>query len=135
MRAQRRRTVSMVCGAIRRRHLHESALQRAIRRAAAAACYIQKRVGCHTLRHSFATYLLERGQDIRTVPGFLGHAGVSTTMIYTHVLNRGGMGVLSPFDTGRGVITGLCGCRHGGPFPWASVEDIPIPAAAQRAAQ
>ncbi len=84
-------------GAIRRHHLHENSLQKAVKQAATAA-RLTKPVNCHALRHSFATHLLETGYDIRTVQELLGHADVSTTMIYTHVLNRGGKGVVSPLD-------------------------------------
>ena len=82
---------------VRRHHIHENGLQKAVKAAAAEAGLVKK-VNCHSLRHSFATHLLERGSDIRTVQELLGHADVSTTMIYTHVLNRPGVAARSPLD-------------------------------------
>ena len=84
-------------GVRRRHHLHETAVQRAVR-AAAGRLGIAKRVTCHSFRHSFATHLLESGTDVRTVQVLLGHTDLRTTMLYTHVLNRGALGVKSPAD-------------------------------------
>jgi site-specific recombinase XerC len=84
-------------GIRRRHHLFEQRVQRALKRAV-ARIGLARHVSVHTLRHSFATHLLQSGTDIRTVQELLGHSDVSTTMIYTHVLNKGGRGVKSPLD-------------------------------------
>ena len=85
----------------RTHHVHPTVAQRAVS-AAGARAWIAQRVGCHTLRHGFATHLLESGADIRTVQEVLGHRDVKTTMLYTHVLNRGGLGARSPVEMARG---------------------------------
>jgi integron integrase len=92
-----KRSVDPKTGVIRRHHVYENYLIRGVKEAARAAG-IAKHVSCHTLRHSFATHLLENGYDIRTVQELLGHSSVETTMIYTHVMNKGGRGVKSPLD-------------------------------------
>jgi integron integrase len=93
----RRRSRDPRSGVERRHHVNETSVQRAVKQAVRAAG-LTKPASCHTFRHSFATHLLERGYDIRTVQELLGHRDVKTTMVYTHVLNRGGLGVRSPLD-------------------------------------
>jgi integron integrase len=92
-----KRSVDPKTGVIRRHHVYDNFLICGVKQAAHAAG-IAKHVSCHTLRHSFATHLLENGYDIRTVQELLGHSSVETTMIYTHVMNKGGRGVKSPLD-------------------------------------
>jgi integron integrase len=89
--------IDRATGERRRHHLHESVVQRIMKDAVRAAG-ISRPASCHSLRHSFATHLLEAGYDIRTIQELLGHRDVSTTMVYTHVLKRGGRGVKSPLD-------------------------------------
>jgi integron integrase len=94
----KQRSIDPRSNEVRRHHLDDGVLQRSLKQAVRSA-QIDKNVSCHTLRHSFATHLLQNGYDIRTVQELLGHKDVKTTMIYTHVLNKGGLGVRSPLDT------------------------------------
>ncbi len=111
-------------GQRRRHHFHESALQRLVRQAVIRAG-IAKPAGCHTFRHSFATHLLESGSDIRTIQELLGHRDVRTTMIYTHVLNRGGLGVVSPVDLVLGPLA------SGGRSGVVRIDGEPLPSITQ----
>lgn len=95
---EKNRWVDPQTGRQGRHHEDESIVQKAVRAAVRQAGLV-KRITCHTFRHSFATHLLEDGYDIRIVQELLGHKDVRTTMVYTHVLNRGGMGVRSPMDS------------------------------------
>ena len=108
-----RRSIDPRSGATRRHHMSDQSFQRALRQALRDTG-IAKAATPHTLRHSFATHLLESGHDIRTVQELLGHSDVSTTMIYTHVLNRGGRGVVSPLDRLTGCTSAPSGLRRQG---------------------
>ena len=109
----------------RRHHLHETVVQRAVKQAVRDVG-ISRAASCHTFRHSFATHLIQDGYDIRTVQELLGHKDVKTTMIYTHVLNRGGLGVRSPADTlWRAIPTGFPDSRQLRSRPNPLRQEIP----------
>ena len=108
-----RRYADRASGTWYRHHLHESVVQRAVKRAV-LRLGLAKRATCHSFRHSFATHLLQDGYDIRTVQELLGHRDVATTMVYTHVLNRGGFGVRSPADRLGALLSPYGGAHAGG---------------------